>query len=212
MTIAAGLPKLYAVVDAELARRCRLDVVDLWAACLEGGARLLQLRAKGASGRDLCAWGDAVVALSRESGASVIVNDRADVALAVNAAGVHVGQDDLPPSAVRALCGPDALIGFSTHTRDQVCEALPEPVSYIAVGPIFGTATKDTGYEAVGLELVRIAAEAASPRPVVAIGGITLENAPSVLAAGASAVAVISDLLVTGDPRGRVRAYLDTLG
>jgi thiamine-phosphate pyrophosphorylase len=143
--------------------------------------------------------------------AAVVVNDRADVARLCGASAVHVGQDDLSPADARAIVGPGVAIGFSTHTLEQVQAALREPVDYIAVGPIFGTRTKDTGYEAVGLDLVRAAARCAGGIPVVAIGGITLENARSVLDAGASAVAVISDLLVGNDPRGRIAAYLGAL-
>jgi thiamine-phosphate pyrophosphorylase len=139
----------------------------------------------------------------------VIVNDRADLARMAGATGVHVGQDDVSAADARALLGERAMIGCSTHTAAQVEAALPQPVDYIAVGPVFGTQSKDTGYKAVGLELVTAAARlAAGGRPVVAIGGVTLENAPSAMAAGASAVAVISDLLTGGTPTARVAAYL----
>jgi len=141
----------------------------------------------------------------------VIVNDRADLARLSGADGVHVGQDDLRPSAVRRLLGPNAIVGYSTHTIDQFEAAMLEAASYLAVGPVFGTNTKKTGYDAVGLERVSAAAARANGRPVVAIGGITLENAMSVIAAGASAVAVISDLLATNDPERKTRAYLQKL-
>lgn len=137
----------------------------------------------------------------------MIVNDRADLARLSGAAGVHVGQDDLPPAAARGLLGPGAIIGYSTHSVRQIAQALREPVSYIAIGPVFGTRTKDTGYEAVGLDMVRAARAAAGDMPVVAIGGITLATAASVLAAGATSVAVISDLLAGGDPAARVASY-----
>jgi thiamine-phosphate pyrophosphorylase len=150
-----------------------------------------------------------VVSIAAEHGAAVIVNDRVDVARIARAAGVHVGQDDLPPSQARELLGADAIVGFSTHSLAQIRAALAEPVTYLAVGPIFGTRTKDTGYAAVGLELVAEAARTAGT-PIVAIGGITLESAPSVLAAGATCVAVVGDLLV-GDPAARVRAYVERL-
>jgi thiamine-phosphate pyrophosphorylase len=127
------------------------------------------------------------------------------------AAGVHVGQEDLAPRDARALLGDRAMIGLSTHTPEQVDAALDEPIDYIAVGPIYGTSTKDTGYAAVGLDLVRDAVKAADTRPVVAIGGITLARAPEVLAAGAASVAVISDLLETGDPTRRVAEFLARL-
>ena len=136
----------------------------------------------------------------------VIVNDRADLAWLAGAAGVHVGQDDLPPDRVRHVVGADAVIGLSTHTADQLDRGRLEPVSYLAIGPVFGSATKATGYAPVGLELVRYAASFGLP--VVAIGGLTLANAGSVLAAGATSVAVISDLVADGDPEARVRAYV----
>jgi len=138
------------------------------------------------------------------------VNDRADIAKMAGAAGVHVGQDDLPVEAARELLGPDAIVGYSTHTVDQIAAAVTRPLSYIAVGPVFGTTTKATGYEAVGLDLVRDAVRRAAGRPVVGIGGITLATARDVIAAGATSVAVISDLL-SGDPASRVAAYLSAL-
>ena len=127
------------------------------------------------------------------------------------AAGVHVGQDDVPPAAAGRLLGGRAIIGFSTHTVEQIKAAVGEPISYLAVGPVFGTRTKETGYEAVGLELVSTAARLTRGVPIVGIGGITLENAHSVVAAGASSVAVISDLLVGNDPRRRTEAFLRSL-
>ena len=142
--------------------------------------------------------------------ASVIVNDRADVARMAGAAGVHVGQEDITARDARRIVGPEAVVGLSTHTLQQVEAGASEPVSYMAVGPVFGTSTKDTGYTAVGLELVAAAAARAGAVPIVAIGGIDLERAPAVLAAGAASVAVISDLL-TQDPIGRVRAYMERL-
>jgi thiamine-phosphate pyrophosphorylase len=142
------------------------------------------------------------------AGARVIVNDRADIAALSRAAGVHVGQDDLAVEDARAIVGPDALVGVSTHDAAQVREALATSATYVAVGPIFRTGTKETGYEPRGLELIREAS--GRGKPVVAIGGITIETAPLVISAGASAVAVISDLLVV-DPEDRVRHYLRIL-
>lgn len=143
---------------------------------------------------------------ARPYAAAVVVNDRADLARMAGAAGVHVGQDDLPVEDVRAVLGGEAIVGISTHDQAQIDAALGSTASYIAVGPIFGTATKDTGYGARGLDLVRYAAR--GDKPVVAIGGITLERAPSVFDAGAASVAVISDLLVGGDPEARARRFL----
>jgi len=146
-------------------------------------------------------------------GVTIIINDRADIARLADAAGVHVGQDDLAPSAIRRLIGPDRIIGFSTHSLAQLDHAVEQAIDYVAVGPVFGTASKNTGYDAVGLTLVEEAARRARPRglQVVAIGGITLERAPDVIRAGATSVAVISDLLATGDPAARVSQYLDRL-
>jgi thiamine-phosphate pyrophosphorylase len=127
------------------------------------------------------------------------------------AGGVHVGQEDVPPAAARRLLGPDAIVGFSTHTPAQIEAAAREPISYIAIGPVFGTRTKATGYEAVGLDRVKEAVRRSAGRPVVAIGGITLATAPDVIAAGAQGVAVIADLLSDGDPAGRVRRVLSAM-
>ena len=212
------LPRLYAIVDAGQARASGWSVPDLARAYLEGGARLLQVRAKQASAAaylDMC---EAVVEAARPFGATIIVNDRADVAWLAGAHGVHVGQDDLPVGAVRAAFGGLAIVGLSTHTHEQVAAAEADAPDYVAVGPVFGTSTSATGYEAVGLGLVRDAARwhgdrAGAPRrPVVAIGGITLERAREVVDAGAASVAVISDLLAGGEPSARVRRYLDILG
>ena len=147
--------------------------------------------------------------LTRGAGAQLIINDRADIARLSGAAGVHVGQDDLSVDEARAVVGADAIVGLSTHDDAQVGAAARTRATYIAVGPVYGTVTKDTGYGARGLELVRRAA--ATGRPVVAIGGITLERAPEVIAAGAASVAVISDLLVGNDPEHRVRQFLGRL-
>jgi thiamine-phosphate pyrophosphorylase len=201
------LPRLCAIVDEEVAARMRRDVVDLARALLRGGVRWLQLRAKRASGAEFHAWAEALQTLARDRNALLVVNDRADIARVVGA-GVHVGQDDLPPRHARAIVGEGAVVGFSTHTLQQIDAVLGEPVTYLAVGPVFGTTTKETGYAPVGLDLVRAAAARAAGRvPIVAIGGITLERAPAVLNAGAAAVAVISDLLTDPDPEARARLW-----
>jgi len=177
----------------------------------DGGATVVQLRAKHLASGPLLELSEALVALGRPYGAHVIVNDRVDVSVLSKAAGAHVGQDDLAPADARAQLGPGAILGVSTHDEAQFARAMQAPVTYIAVGPIYGTRTKDTGYAAVGLDLVRAARRLAPAVPIVAIGGITLETAPSVLDAGATAVAVIGDLLGSGDPASRIRAYLQTL-
>jgi thiamine-phosphate pyrophosphorylase len=203
--------KLHAIADVQTAVGAGWKPIELARAFLDGGATVIQLRAKRSpSGAflDLC---DAAVALAKPYNADIIVNDRLDLALMSGASGVHLGQDDLSPAAARQLLGARAIVGYSTHTIDQVDKATLEPASYIAIGPVFGTTTKETGYDAVGLALVSAASARAKGRPVVAIGGITLQRAPSIIAAGASAVAVIGDLLITNDPQGRVRAYLQAL-
>jgi thiamine-phosphate pyrophosphorylase len=211
---------LYAVLDTEVAARAGWTLPDLAEAFVAGGARVLQLRAKTTADGELLELATRIQAIASSAGAVLVVNDRADVARLSGAGGVHVGQDDLSPAAVRTIVGSDAVVGFSTHTPEQIDAAIREPVTYIAIGPVFGTATKDTGYTAVGLEKVRYAAAALSraavsagspPRGLVAIGGITIDRAADVIRAGASSVAVISDLLATGDPRARVREYLDRL-
>jgi thiamine-phosphate pyrophosphorylase len=202
------LAPLHAILDVDVAAAAGWAVPDLARAFLDGGAPLIQVRAKqlpSGAFLDLC---DLIVELAQPYAASVIVNDRADLARLSGATGVHVGQDDLAPAAARAIVGERGLLGCSTHTIEQVDAAAREPVDYIAVGPIFGTRTKATGYEATGLDLVAGAARRARGRPIVAIGGITVETAPSVIAAGATSVAVISDLLSDGNPSGRVAAYL----
>lgn len=203
------IANLQAIVDVEVAKRAGWRPDDLGRAYLDGGARFLQLRAKHLSARrflDLC---DGLVRTAEPYGAQVIVNDRIDLARMSGAAGAHVGQDDLPPADVRLQLGPGAIVGFSTHSVSQIEAALREPITYLAVGPVFGSVTKDTGYAAVGLELVATAAQLAGGAvPIVAIGGITLERVPAVLRAGASCVAVIGDLVASGDPSSRVRAYL----
>ena len=187
--------------------------MDFADACLQGGARLLQIRAKAVSGRDFLAIAEAVVALAARTGALVIVNDRADIARISGAGGVHLGQEDLTPSRVRPLVGPGAVVGLSTHTADQIEAALAQPIDYLAIGPVFATSTKNTGYGPLGVDRVQQVTKRVGPSglDVVAIGGITLERARGVIDAGARAVSVISDLLATGDPTERVRAYLQEL-
>jgi thiamine-phosphate pyrophosphorylase len=182
---------------------------------LAGGARFLQIRAKTLASSEFLHLSEDLVARARAAGATVIVNDRADIAMLAGADGVHLGQDDLEPAMVRRIVGGNAIIGLSTHSIEQVRLACGLPIDYIAVGPIFGTSTKDTGYAAVGTELVSAARTMLSAAgvhiPIVAIGGITLDRAKAVIEAGAASVAVISDLLSTDDPASRVREYLSVL-
>jgi thiamine-phosphate pyrophosphorylase len=208
-----GLPRLYAIVDVAVCAREGWAPLDLARACLDAGVLLLQLRAKDMPGGPLVELARRLQADAAQAGAQLVINDRADVAAIVGAAGVHVGQDDLAVPDARIVAGKDALVGISTHTEAQITDALEQSPSYLAVGPTFATGTKDTGYAAVGIPLVSRATRAAAAQgvPVVAIGGITLETAPSVIAAGAASVAVISDLFAGGDPARRARAYLTAL-
>ena len=204
-------PPLNAILDADAAAREGSDLMTLGEAFLGGGATFIQIRAKQMASGPLLRLVERLVTAAHPHGARIIVNDRVDVTKLSGAAGVHLGQDDVPVAVARAMLGPAAIIGLSTHSLRQVDEALGRPVTYIAVGPVFGTRSKDTGYDAVGLDFVREASRRAGGLPVVAIGGITLATAPAVLEAGATSVAVISDLLTGGDPRSRVEAFVRQL-
>jgi len=160
---------------------------------LDGGASFIQLRDKEASGRELLDQAIACLKLTREAGATLIINDRVDVALTAGADGVHLGQDDLSVDEAREILGEDKIIGVSTHSIDQFRAALETSANYIAVGPVYPTMTKENPAPVVGLELVREARKL-TDRPLVAIGGINLGRAPEVIASGADCVAVISAL------------------
>lgn len=201
------------VVDLDAADRAGWSSLDLAQAYLDGGATFLQIRAKSASSATLLAIATAIVEMAHPRGATIVVNDRADIARLAGADGVHVGHDDLAPADVRSLVSADAIVGLSTHTIVQLNAALHQPITYAAIGPVFATATKSTGYDAIGLDAVGAAAARASASgiPLVAIGGITVDNAASVIAAGAASVAVIGDLLATGAPEQRTREFLGRL-
>ena len=193
---------LYPIADAAGGR----DAVALAVAILAGGATLLQLRAKDAATAELVALARAIKARTDAAGARLIINDRADVARLVGAAGVHLGQDDLPPAAARAILGPAAVIGFSTHSQEQVAAALRDgAIDYLAFGPIYATTSKRGADPAQGL----VALSAVRTRcalPLVAIGGIDASTVADVLAAGADAVAVIGAVAGAADPAAALRA------
>jgi thiamine-phosphate pyrophosphorylase len=213
------LPPLCAILDVDVTMARGWTIPDLAQACLEGGARWLQVRAKRVPSGPFLEMTDRVVALAAAVGATVVVNDRADIARMAGAAGVHVGQSDLTPGACRELLGPSAIVGLSTTTRAEVDAALVEAITYVAIGPVFSTGTKQDAGAAVGLDRVRYVRaraqaavdDATAALPVVAIGGITLERAPAVLQAGAAAVAVVSDLFTGGDPCARTAAFVEAL-
>jgi thiamine-phosphate diphosphorylase len=180
------------------------------AALLGAGVRLIQLRVKHASSGELYESAQGVAECLRGAGGTFIVNDRADVAWAVDADGVHVGQDDLPVESARALLGPGKLIGYSTHVLEQVREADCSTADYVAFGPIFTTASKENPDAVVRLEGLGEARKA-TRKPLVAIGGITLENARAVIAAGADSVAVIRGLVGAPDITERAQEFLNIL-
>ena len=202
-------PFLYPIIDTAVCNARGLDPATIADAYLAGGARLLQLRDKSGSSAAFLSLAERIVQRASACDAAVIVNDRADIARLSGAHGVHVGQDDLAVSDVRRLVGPSFIVGLSTHDERQIDEAIESDATYVAVGPVFGTSTKETGYTARGLDLVRYAASRG--KPVVAVGGITLDRVPSVVEAGAAGLAVISDLLEGSDPEARSRGFIARL-
>ena len=204
-----ALPRLYAIIDAaQTGNRSTAAVSD---ALLAAGVKLIQYRDKQASSRVLYENSLELAARARQANAVLIVNDRADVARVVQADGVHVGQDDLSVELVRRVLGAGKRIGCSTHHPDQVRDAERSSADYIAFGPIFETQSKQQPDPVVGLEGLRDARRL-TRKPLVAIGGITLENARAVMEAGADSVAVISDLLTPDDIESRARDFLKLLG
>lgn len=201
------LPKLYPITDTRLSGLTHAEQVERLAA---GGASFVQLREKYAAPREFYEAALKAVQVARALQVSIIINDRVDIALAVDADGVHLGQDDLPPARVRALVGATRIVGYSTHNLKQALEADLTPVDYIAIGPVFQTTTKANPDPVVGLELIR-ELKSRLTKPLVVIGGITLNTASAVIAAGADSLAVIGDLYATGDAAARAREYLQLL-
>lgn len=198
------LPPVYPITSPDVGR----PLVSVVEALIAGGATLIQIRDKQAAARTLYTAVCAVLELARPRGVRVLVNDRVDVAHAAAADGVHLGQDDLDPVAARAILGPTAIIGYSTHNVDQAMAADRLPVDYLAIGPVFDTQTKENPDPVVGLEGVR-AVRAVTGKPLVAIGGITPDRIAAVRAAGADAVALISALYMQPDDiAGRMAALL----
>jgi thiamine-phosphate pyrophosphorylase len=201
------LPRLYVILDATLlkipAKECAKSLVD-------AGVRLLQYRNKGASGRELFETSRELAEYLNPLGVQFIVNDRADVAALAGASGVHVGQDDLGVEQSRVVMGDGKWVGVSTHNAGQFRGALETSADYVAVGPIFATGSKENPDRVVGVGFVR-ETRAMTDRPLVAIGGITLERAAEVFEAGADSVAIISDILRAENVGKRAREYVDLL-
>jgi len=182
------LPAFYPILDAD-----RLPAIPAAEALLEAGAGIIQFRHKSFFSRKAFDEASRIAELCRQTGALFIVNDRADIAMLLNA-GLHLGQDDLAPAGARRIMSAGSIIGFSTHNQRQLRAAATEPVDYLAIGPIFSTGSKQNPDPVVGVEQLRIL-RALTAKPLVAIGGITRELAPQVFQAGADAVAVIGDLI-----------------
>jgi thiamine-phosphate pyrophosphorylase len=201
------LPKIYPITDTVISKLSHTEQIELLAA---GGASLIQLREKRASPREFYDAAREAMLIGRRLGVQIIINDRVDIAMAVDADGVHLGQDDLPPDRARRLLGENRIIGFSTHTVEQALAADSAPVDYIAIGPIFHTSTKYQPDPTTGLETISDARRRLS-KPLVAIGGVTLDRARSIIEAGADSVAIISDLISCADIAKRMRAFVDLL-
>ncbi len=191
--------------------RWRWSPVEQAQAACDGGAAAVQLRAKRATDRETLRWGESIRAATRRAGVLFVVNDRFDLALALEADAVHLGQEDLPPERVRAAAGAKLAIGRSTHDAAELERALGEPVDYVAFGPVFGTTSKETGFTARGLERLAAAAARVAPRPLVAIGGIDASNIGQVLAVGARGAAVLSAVAGAADPAAAARRLVRAL-
>ena len=192
MQRAFSLPRVYALTDVRLSGRSHAEQVALLS---QGGATFVQLREKQLAPLEFYQQAKEAVEVAKQRGVRLIVNDRVDLAEAVGADGVHLGQDDLPPEAARRLLGPDPVIGYSTHNVEQALAASKLPISYLAIGPIFQTTSKTDTSPVLGLDGLRAVRRAIGALPLVAIGGITHANARSVSEAGADSVAVISALM-----------------
>jgi thiamine-phosphate pyrophosphorylase len=202
-----ALPPLYVILDAALLTS---DPIELTKKLLDAGVRLFQYRDKTPSSRELLHASQALCLTVRQHGGTFLVNDRADISRLAGASGVHLGQDDLSVAAAREVVGTSCLIGLSTHNLPQFEAAVESSADYIAVGPIFPTTGKHNPDPVVGVDFVR-AVRKLTTKPIVAIGGITLESARQVIDAGADSVAVISDVLKAKNPVDRVRQYLQMI-
>ncbi len=185
------LPAFYPIIDTGYLGEIDADPVEFARLLLSAGVRIAQYRHKGEFTRSRFDEVDAIAKLFLAANVPFIVNDRADIALAVAARGVHVGQDDLLPADVRRVVGPDFVIGYSTHSADQLAAADAQPVDYLAIGPMFETPSKDNPDPVVGIRNLPDL-RGLTTKPLVAIGGISLRRAPEVLTGGADSVAVIS--------------------
>lgn len=201
------LPRLYVILDAALLTVPETECAEM---LVDAGVRLLQYRNKTACGRELFERAKRLSSALHPQGVTFLVNDRGDVAWTAEASGVHVGQEDLEAEAARSVIGAGKLLGVSTHNLEQFERAALSSADYVAIGPVFSTSTKAHPDPVVGIELIR-RIRPLTVKPIVAIGGITLERAAEVVRAGADSVAVISDILLAPDPRARARQYIKLL-
>jgi thiamine-phosphate pyrophosphorylase len=199
------LPPIYPITDTRISGLSHAAQVE---SLIEGGARLIQLREKYAAPRAFYEAAEEALRIARSHNVRVIINDRVDIALALKADGVHLGQDDLPPDRARKILGPQVIIGLSTHTPAQAAEAIKLPVDYIAIGPIFATKTKENPDDVVGTTGLTAVREKIGDFPLVAIGGITPENLSRVLEAGADSAAIVRGLLSDPDNISAIMAEL----
>lgn len=199
------LSGLYVITEPALR-----DPIEGARLALEGGARIIQLRDKQATTRRLVQTGLTLRALTRQYGAILIVNDRLDVALAIEADGVHLGQDDMPAALARKIAGENFIIGVSAETVEEARQAEADGADYLGVGPMFTTATKPDAGAPVGPERLRAIKQAVSI-PVFGIGGVTLENAGAVLQAGADGICVISAIMGAVDPTETTRRFVELI-
>ena len=188
--------RIYPITDVRLSG---LSHSEQTRRLIEGGARIIQLREKHLPAREFYSEAVEALTIAREHGVKIVINDRVDIALAADADGVHLGQDDLSPAAARQLLGPAKLLGFSTHNQKQALDATRMPIDYLAIGPIFPTSSKTDAHPPVGLDNLREIRKAVGKIPLVAIGGIDERNAAEVIGAGADCLAVIGALLKNPD-------------
>ncbi|MEZ5394481.1 MAG: thiamine phosphate synthase [Bryobacterales bacterium] len=201
------LPRFYPILDTRTLAARGIAPMQAFARLAEVGARIVQLRHKDEWTREIFSLAAEMAEAARKENVTFIVNDRADAALAAGAAGVHLGQTDLTPSQVRSFAGDRLLVGLSTHNETQLRQAASEPADYLALGPIFGTQSKERPDPTVGVDGLR-RLRSLTTRPLTVIGGITRGTAPQAWEAGADSCAVIADML-EGDWRESMRQWAE---
>ena len=201
------LPKIYPITDTRISGISHVAQIEK---LIEGGATFIQLREKYASPQDFYEAAKLALEFARKRGVKIIINDRVDIALALEADGVHLGQDDLPPEQARKILGEKAIIGFSTHNLEQAIRAVQLPIDYLAIGPVYATATKENPDQTVGLEGIKTVRKVIRDFPLIAIGGIHHRNLAEIFKSGADSAAIISDLISDADKiTEKMRLYLN---